>query len=161
MTHLQEIEFEAIQYAQVPSVPAEVKDGGAIWIFAIAKVLTVRGVESYVIVRNNMTDSPSVLKAFDTYGIAKFLSIHPYKFLDEKYIQTFKTLAEARKYISSAYKISPEAANKISKEDALRIIISHSIDEQLRVEKTIGAAKKTITKTDGNDDSRTDAQSED
>lgn len=135
MTRYEKEEYEALKWAGVPEIPEAAGKDTPVWIFAIAKVTTRTMSESFAIVKMNYGCSPFVVKSFSDEGIARIESVHPFKFIDSKYIPKFQDADAARKYIADAYGVPLEEITKLKKKDQLRLLYAHCIKQQLEDEK--------------------------
>ena len=122
-------------FAGVPELPAEADENTPVWIYAIAKCVTHALRESYVIVKVNFGKSPVITQAFNTDGVAKITSIHPYKFLEAHFVPKFTRAAETNQYIAEAYGVPLASVQKRKKEERLRLFYSHCVKKLLEYEK--------------------------
>lgn len=127
-------EVYALQYAGVPELPKAADKSTPVWIYAIAKVLLYTMRESYVIVAQDYGRVPRVIRTFCDAGIAKTLSVHPYKFLDKRFIPNLEDAAATKKYIAGAYGVSLAQVNALKKDELQRLLYSHLIKIQLEAE---------------------------
>lgn len=135
MTRTEKEEFYALQCAGVPEMPAPADENTPVWIKAIAKVLTRSCRESYVIVAMDYGRKPVVVKSFNDDGVVKILSVHPYKFLDNRFVPKLESAAATKRYIAQAYGVPEESVKKLKKEELLRLFYSHCIKTQLAAER--------------------------
>ena len=135
MTRTERDEFEALSFAGVPELPAAADDSTPVWIFAIARILTRSCRESYAIVRMNYGRQPEVVNAFNDEGVARIESVHPYRFLDARFVPKMETAADTKRFIAHAYGVPEESVKKLKKEELLRLFYMHCIKSQLTYEK--------------------------
>ena len=135
MTQTERDEFDALQWAGVPEVPAEADKDTPVWIYAIAKVTTLSCRESYAIVKMNYGREPVVVKSFCSDGIGRVDSIHPYKFLDGRFVPKFDSASAMKSYIASSYGVTMESVAKLKKPELLRLFYIHCMKTQLEAEK--------------------------
>lgn len=135
MTHTQNEELQAIMYAQVPEIPAAEDKNTPIWIFAIAKCLTYSCRETFAIVRMNYGKPPYIVRAFNTDGVAKILSVHPYKFLDNRFVPKLETKEAVIEFLAKAYDKDPNYIKSLKKADRMKLFYDCCIQTQLANEK--------------------------
>jgi len=135
MTRTEQDEFYALEWAGVPEVPAEANEETPVWIYAIARILTRHCRDSYAIVRMNYGRPPEIIKAFNDEGVARIESIHPYKFLESRFVPKLETAAATKQFIANAYNVPVESVKKLKKDELLRLFYSHCIKAQLTFEK--------------------------
>ena len=135
MTRHEREEFEALQWAGVPEIPEAAGKDTPAWIYAVAKVTTRLMDESFAIVKMNYGGEPIVVKSFSDVGIARIDSVHPYKFLDAKYLPQLRNAGETKKYIADAYGVQLADVEKLKKKELLRLLYAHCIKQQLEDEK--------------------------
>ncbi|MBO7684842.1 MAG: hypothetical protein J6Y20_04745 [Lachnospiraceae bacterium] len=135
MTRHEREEYEALKWAGVPEVPEAAGKDTPTWIYAIAKVTTRLMGESFAIVKMNYGRDPIVVKSFSDVGIARIDSVHPYKFLDAKYLPQLRNADETKKYIADSYCVPLEDVAKLKKKELLRLLYAHCIKQQLEDEK--------------------------
>lgn len=128
-------EFDALQWARVPEIPEEVGEGTPVWIYAIAKVTTNLLRRSYAIVRMDYGRTPVIVKSFTDEGIARIDSVHPYKFLDARFVPKLDSVAATKQYIATAYGVSADDVKGLKKPELLRLFYTHCIKTQLAFEK--------------------------
>lgn len=142
MTKSEFEELEVLRYAGVPEIPEAVTDKDPVWIDAIAKVMTVTGRVSYAIVRCiEYGKAPAIRKMLNDEGIARIISIHPYKFLDASFVPKFQNAAETKKFIANVYGVPWEQVLKLKKEELMRLLYTHCIKAQLEYEKNQSTKK--------------------
>lgn len=136
MTAYERDELEALQYAGVPEIPAKVGKDTPVWIDAIAKIVTVTGRDSLAIVRQKeYGKEPVIRKVFNTDGVAKVVSVHPYKFLDGNFVPKLEDAAATKRYIASAYGVPVEKVDGRKKDELKALFYTHCIKAQLEYEK--------------------------
>lgn len=135
MNKTQQDETQALMYAGLPEMPAEADATTPVWINAIAKCLSHNLRETYAIVKMNYGKSPIIVRSFNTDGIAKVVSVHPYKFLDAKFVPKFSRAADTNQYIANVYGVSVSSVSKLKKEERLRLFYTHCIKQQEAYEK--------------------------
>lgn len=140
MGFLEESEFEALKYAQVPQVPEKATEDTPVWIYAIAKVLTYTLSEAYIIVKNSYGGDPEIIKTFCPGGVARVLSVHPYKFLDTSYVPKLSGEADTRAFLAKIYGVDRSEVNKLKKAALLKLLYCWCMKKQLEDE----AEKKEI-----------------
>lgn len=134
MNKSQEYELEALRHAGLPQLPPERDENTPVWIFAIAKIRTMLLGEAFAIVRNTFEETPAVLQYFGEGAIAKFESIHPYKFLDKKYVPTFDKQNTAKKFVAKVYEKPLAEVEKYNKADILKLVYNYCVQRQLKDE---------------------------
>lgn len=134
MTKTEREELLALEWAGMPEVPQEATDGTPVWIYAIARVLTYTSRESWAIVRMDYGRTPAVVKTFSDGGVARILSIHPYKFLDDRFVPKMENAAATKNFIAAAYGVPPDSVARLKKPDLLRLFYMHCIKDQLAYE---------------------------
>lgn len=135
MTRLELEELSALQYAGVPELPEEADEKTPVWIDAIARILTANAQEGFAIVRMNYGRTPSIMKTFNDGGIARIVSVHPYKFLDANFVPKLSNTTATKQYIAQAYGVPMEKVAHLKKDELLRLFYSHCIKSQLAYEK--------------------------
>ena len=157
MTELERKEMEALEYAEVPNLPAEYT-GGAIWVKAIAKITTMTNSQSYAIVVNDSGDKPSVVRVFDTQGIASIDHIYPFSFLDGAALAPLKNADDLKELISRAYGIPQSEVNRLGKKELTKLFVRFAVRKQLKDEreKRLLETKKAIKSN--NDEQGTDTE---
>ena len=106
MDRLENVKFEALRFAGVPDIPKEYDENDGVWLRAIAKVITNTAIHSYAIVENNGLGAVKFVKVFDTYGISRIESIHPYMFANAKSVEKSPDALELKDELAKAQKIS-------------------------------------------------------
>lgn len=127
----EERELAALEYAGQPRLPEVVNEDTPLWIYAIAKVRMTNLNIGYAILRNFIADTPGIVKVFGDAAIADVVSVHPYLFLDKKYVPTLKDEDEARAYVAKAYSLD-NVPKKWSKEMLTRLILADAAQRQLK-----------------------------
>lgn len=136
MTKYEIDELLTLQFAGVPEIPAPVGKNTPVWIDAIAKVITVTGRESLAIVRQREYGKPPVIrKTFNDDGVAKVVSLHPYKFLDGGFVPKMEDAAATKRYIAAAYGVPLEKVTGLKKDELKALFYTHCIKMQLENEK--------------------------
>ena len=126
--------LQVLEYTGQPCLPDEVDDNiTPVWIYAIAKVMMTNLATGYAVVRNHFTDTPTIEKIFGNASVARVVSIHPYKFLDSKYVPEIKTTKEANAFIEKVYGLDATPNYKIKQ--ATSIILDYAAACQLKGEK--------------------------
>lgn len=135
MTRTEKDEFYALGWAGIPELPAEADEKTPVWIYAVARITTRTCRDSYAIVRMNYGRTPEIIKAFNDEGVAGIVSVHPYKFLDSRFVPKMESAAETKRYIANVYGVPEESVKKLKKEEQLRLFYTHCIKTQLAYEK--------------------------
>lgn len=128
-----QVEFEAITFAGVPSIPEELSndvDMSSVWSRAIAVILNNHGEKSLAIVRNNMTSTPSVIKLFDPYGVSKIISIHPYQFENISFPEGVKSKLELRRFLANAYNVSFEEMDSVDEGKLMKLYANYIVKKK-------------------------------
>jgi hypothetical protein len=85
---------EALSFCALRDVPEE-WDKENVYLKALALVRKSDGSESYVLLQKDSEGNDKVVKDFGTSSIIRLtLSVHPFVFLDQRWIPTFKTQAK-------------------------------------------------------------------
>ena len=124
--------FEALEYTGQPCLPEPVDENTPLWIYAIAKVLMTNLSTGYAVIRNDFGPQPYILKIFGNGAVANYQSIHPYKFLDKKYVPELKGGKDAEAFVKKVCGIGPDI--KLKKEDVSRGIYLYAMGQQLKDE---------------------------
>lgn len=135
MTKTEELELEAIRFACVPELPEPAGPDTPVWIYAIAKVRMTNLSVGYAIVRNEYNGTPHVEKIFGSAAIARIESVHPYKFLDRKYIPTFGSDKEAKAFLEDVYGLEKGELAKRKKDELTALLYNYCAKRQLFDEK--------------------------
>lgn len=128
---LKEQEFEVLSYAGIPHIPEVQSEDSRIWVKAVAKVRNRNGGISYAIISNVYGDNPKYIKTFDTAGIAKLVSIHPYEYLTEDSIPTFENINKLRGFLAKAYHVPIPKVAKLDQKSLKKLLINYCIEKQL------------------------------
>lgn len=131
MDRLENVKFEALRFAGVPDIPKEYDENDGIWLRAIAKVITNTAIHSYAIVENNGLGAVKFIKVFDTYGISRIESIHPYMFAETKNVKKSPDAFELKDELAKAYGVSREEIDSVSPEQL------KELEENYRVKKAL------------------------
>ena len=134
MTRMEIAELDALRYAGVPEMPAEADEHTPVWIYAIARVTTNILTESYAIVKMDYGRSPIVIRSFTDEGIVRIDSVHPFKFLDARFVPSLESAVATKQYVAQAYGVSVDEVKKLKKPDILRLFYMHCIKTQLKCE---------------------------
>lgn len=135
ITRTEREEFEALNWAGVPEIPAAEDKDTPVWIYAIAVVTTTANRKSYAIVRQDYGRRPNMIKTFTDEGIARIDSVHPYKFLDANFVPKMENAAATKAYVAGAYGVTTDEIAKLKKPEILRLFYMHCIKTQLAAEK--------------------------
>jgi hypothetical protein len=85
---------EALSFCALRDVPEE-WDKENVYLKALALVRKSDGSESYVLLQKDSDGNDKVVKDFGTSSIIRLtLSVHPFVFLDQRWIPAFKTQAK-------------------------------------------------------------------
>lgn len=131
MNNSDRYEYEALRYAELPCLPAPAEENGMVWIYAIAKTLSYSMSVGYAVVRNSYGESPKIIRSFGDGGVAKFTSIHPYKFLESRYCPTISGAAEMKAFLAKAYKVDKEKVAKLKNEALMKLFYNYCMTAQL------------------------------
>ena len=134
MTRTEELELEAIRYARVPEMPEALNEDTPVWIDGIAKLTMNTLGTGYAIVRNQYNGTPRYLKVFGNGSVASVVSIHPYKFLDKKYIPQFSGEPAIRTFVAEMYGVSKADVKQLSHEGLLAMVYNYCAKKQLAAE---------------------------
>lgn len=134
MTKTEIRELDALKYASLPQLPEPLGQDTPIWIRAIGKVRMNNLSVGYAIVRNTFTDTPRTEKIFGDGSIASIVSIHPYEFLDAKYLPNISGEKEARAFVARAYGLRREQVRALTKENVRALIYNYCAKRQLAKE---------------------------
>lgn len=100
MTELELTLSEALSFAKVAEMPAELEEGRTDWVKALVLVRKYNGRENYALAINEGGAMPSVVKDFgSSCGIQSVLRIYPYAFLAEKYRPNLRNKDEIVTYL--------------------------------------------------------------
>lgn len=119
MTRKEKLEFDVLNYTGQTSMPAEQDEKTSLWIYAIARIYTRRMNESFVVVRNDGNGGLSVMKTFDSDGIGKFISIHPYQFVSPLSMPKYNGIEGLRSLMKNAYGVTDSKVKNLG-EDKLK-----------------------------------------
>lgn len=131
MTQIEEFELEALRYAGLPEMPEEAGPDTPVWIYAVAKLVMTTLSKGYAIVRNEYNGAPHMMKVFGTGAIARIESIHPYKFLDKKYVPTFKTEKQTKDFLAEVYGVERSSLNGLKKDTIAAMLYVYCMKKQL------------------------------
>lgn len=126
-----EQEFEVLSYAGIPSIPESLNDEMPVWVKAVAKVRNRNGGISYAIVSHVYGGNPKYIKTFDSSGIAKLISIHPYEFLNSGAIPEFPNITKLRAFLAKAYHVPIPKVAKLDQDNLKKLLINYCIEKQL------------------------------
>lgn len=127
MTKDEQMEFDVLRYAGIPSLPDAWKEGDPIWVRAVARTVTRTMGRSYAIVLNNYGKDPKVIKSFGDTGIAAIESVHPYMFLPPSLLPDARTLDSLRRFVAKSYGVEFAKVAKLGREDLLKLTYGHCI----------------------------------
>lgn len=131
MTEEQKKEFEALRSAGLGALPAEARENGPIWVKAVLKVRTFRGGISYALAVGTDGRGYKITRTFDSDGIAKVLSVHPYEHLDRKHLSEPRSRSELVSVVSEAYGVDAEKVGALDEDELGRLLMAIAIRRQL------------------------------
>lgn len=126
--------YDALAYAGCAKLPRALnpaKDQSKVWIRAVAKISKKDGSESYAVLKNDYGRKPKIVKVFgSTSAIASVLSIHPYEWLKNELMPTFRTEQEKDDFLARAYDAKIERIAALRPEEKERLLYMHLMDVQ-------------------------------
>lgn len=131
MTKAEQRELDALMYAGVPGLPEPLCNETPVWVRAIAKVMMNNLATGYAIIRNEFTGSPKIEKLFGDGAVARYLSIHPYLFLDMRFVPDISNEKEAFAFVRRAYGVSAKEVKGLPKEKVADLIFAFCAKRQL------------------------------
>lgn len=103
MKETEETLIEGLKFAQIPELP-EKWDEKNVWVKALAKVRRCNNKVEFVVVKNNGSNKPSIIKSFGTVSaVHEFMEIYPFELLSPVYIPEFRNKAEIINYLVSKF----------------------------------------------------------
>lgn len=83
--------IDCLAYLDLKDLPKE-WDKETVYILAVGLVTKADGTQSYVALKKDANGNDKMVKDFGTLGVVKkFDKVYPYRYLDERYMPTFKT----------------------------------------------------------------------
>lgn len=100
MTELEQTLSEALTYARVPELPAELSDNIESWTKAIVLVRKASNLTNYAIARNDGSGNPVIIKDFGaSFIVREIISIHPYSFISRQYQPNLRSKEDIQAYL--------------------------------------------------------------
>lgn len=146
MDILEKIQFEALRFAGVPELPKEYSEGDGIWLRAIAKIMTNTAIQSYAIVENGGLGNVKFVKVFDSYGVSKILSLHPFVFANEKSVKSSPDALELKDELARAYSVSRQEIDSVPPEKLKELEENYRVKKALADEQAAAKRNENIKK---------------
>lgn len=102
MTELEQTLSEALSYARIPELPADVSEAVGTWTKAIVLVKKTNNRLNYAVARNDGNGGVNIIKDFGAMcRVTEVLNIYPFSFISLQYQPNLKTKEDIINYLVS------------------------------------------------------------
>lgn len=124
--------IDCLAHLDLKDLPKE-WDKETVYILAVALVTKADGTQSYVSLKKDAKGSDKIVKDFGTLGVVKKIDkLYPYRYLDERFLPTFKTKTKEERIEWLKQMGSKDELSELSVKELNKKVLNMSMQIALR-----------------------------
>lgn len=124
--------IDCLAYLDLKDLPKE-WDKETVYILAVGLAQKADGTQSYVALKKDEKGNDKIVKDFGTLGVVKKVNaVYPYRYLDERYMPTFKTKTKEERIEWLKQMGSKDDLSELSVKELNKKVLNQSMQIALR-----------------------------